>query len=145
MEEATVVDVISTRFYMAKSEKAKKDASEKVYEQTGTRTTSTNRATPSTAGNVKRELEGGQKYKQGDEEVEDSKRRDRLQPEYDNAYLMKGDPEAANAIWLLNWRKALEKREEDGWPLRANHSSRAVCLKCRRRRRAWRRIRASRS
>ena len=29
--------------------------------------------------------------------------------------LMKGDPEASNAIWLLNWRGA-RPRQEDGRP-----------------------------
>ena len=46
MEEAEVVDVISTRFQMAKSEKAKQEASRKVYKQTRG-PTSTARATPS--------------------------------------------------------------------------------------------------
>ena len=45
-------------------------------------------------------------------------------PNTDNSLLMRGDPEAANAIWLLNWRKALEKRQEDGRPLRANNRPR---------------------
>ena len=27
---------------------------------------------------------------------------------------MRGDPEAANAIWLLNWRKALDRAKKTG-------------------------------
>ena len=27
---------------------------------------------------------------------------------------MKGDPEASNAIWLLNWRKALDRAKKTG-------------------------------
>ena len=65
MEEAEVVDVISTRFQMAKSEKAKVEASKDEGRTIVEREvpTSTARATPSkTAGNVKKELEGGEKY-----------------------------------------------------------------------------------
>ena len=35
-------------------------------------------------------------------------------PNTDNSLLMRGDPEAANAIWLLNWRKALERAKKTG-------------------------------
>ena len=35
-------------------------------------------------------------------------------PNTDNSLLMRGDPEAANAIWLLNWRKALDRAKKTG-------------------------------
>ena len=35
-------------------------------------------------------------------------------PNSDNALSMKGDPEASNAIWLLNWRKALVRAKKTG-------------------------------
>ena len=35
-------------------------------------------------------------------------------PNGDNAFLMKGDSNAANAIWLLNWLAALERAQETG-------------------------------
>ena len=35
-------------------------------------------------------------------------------PNSDNALSMRGDPEAANAIWLLNWRKALVRAKKTG-------------------------------
>ena len=35
-------------------------------------------------------------------------------PNTDNALSMGGDPEASNAIWLLNWRKALVRAKKTG-------------------------------
>ena len=100
MEEATVVDVISTRFQMAKSEKAKEEASEK--DEDGYPTY--NSCDPFfTAGNVKYCLE---KDQNGRVIV--------FNPNTDNSLLMRGDPEAANAIWLLNWRKALDRAKKTG-------------------------------
>ena len=63
-------------------------------------------------------------------------------PNTDNSLLMRGDPEAANAIWLLNWRKALVRAKKTGG--RMIQVIVQGGLRCRRRRRAWRRIRASR-
>ena len=38
-----------------------------------------------------------------------------LRPEYDNAYIMDGDSNNANAIWLRNWREiGLENAKETG-------------------------------
>ena len=132
MEEAEVVDMISTRFQMAKSEKAKEEAAWKVFEQTKNEDDLYDSCDPfKTAGNVKEGLERGQ-----------NGRVIVFNPNSDNALSMKGDPEAANAIWLLNWRKALDRAKKTG--------GRCVQIivkgglpKCRRRRRAWRRIRAS--
>ena len=99
MEEATVVDVISTRFQMAKSEKAKVEASKDEY---GNPTYEP--CDPfETAGNVKKLLE----YDQNGRVIV-------FNPNTDNALSMKGDPEASNAIWLLNWRKALVRAKKTG-------------------------------
>ena len=35
-------------------------------------------------------------------------------PNYDNAFLMGGDSDSANAIWLRNWRMALTRAQETG-------------------------------
>ena len=56
-----------------------------------------------TAGNVKRQLE---MFQDGRVIV--------FNPNTDNALSMKGDPEASNAIWLLNWRKALVRAKKTG-------------------------------
>ena len=56
-----------------------------------------------TAGNVKKALEDGQ-----------NGRVIVFNPNSDNALSMKGDPEASNAIWLLNWRKALVRAKKTG-------------------------------
>ena len=106
MEEAEVVDVISTRFQMAKSEKAKEEASEK--DEYG-RPTYRSCDPFETAGYVKRYLEGGDKY--GDKTPNGVIV---FNPNTDNALSMKGDPEASNAIWLLNWRKALVRAKKTG-------------------------------
>ena len=68
-----------------------------------------------TAGNVKKELRW-QKYNAETKQMEKKPRSGVIvfNPNSDNAYLMKGDPEAANAIWLLNWRKALDRAKKTG-------------------------------
>ena len=99
MEEAEVVDVISTRFQMSKSEKAKEEASK---DEDGNQTYFS--CDPfKTAGEVKKWLEGGQ-----------NGRVIVFNPNTDNALSMRGDPEASNAIWLLNWRKALDRAKKTG-------------------------------
>ena len=94
MEEAEVVDVISTRFQMASRRRPRWRRRKRSSCKQRRRTTATYRATPSR----RPEPEEGSRAFQG---------RDRPQPRPSNALSMKGDPEAANAIWLLNWRKAL--------------------------------------
>ena len=111
MEEAEVVDVISTRFQMAKSEKAKEEASK---DEDGYPTYES--CDPFvTAGNVKKELEGGEKWNEETEQFEKTPNGVIVfNPNTDNSLLMRGDPEAANAIWLLNWRKALVRAKKTG-------------------------------
>ena len=116
MEEAAVVDVISTRFQISKSEKAKVEASRKVYEQTKNLDDLYDSCDPFIAANVvKKELEGGQKHNEETDEFEKAPNGVIVfNPNTDNSLLMRGDPEAANAIWLLNWRKALERAKKTG-------------------------------
>ena len=89
------------------AEKAKEEASEK--DKWGNPTYKS--CDPfETANEVKKGLEGG--------EDDDGNKTPNgvivFNPNTDNSLLMRGDPEAANAIWLLNWRKALERAKKTG-------------------------------
>ena len=147
MEEAEVVDVISTRFHMAKSEKAKKEAVDEGLRANKERGRPLLIVRPLHHGRQREEgARGWREVQRGDGKVGKDSRSGVIvfNPNTDNALSMKGDPEAANAIWLLNWRKALVRAKKTGGRMIQIIVRAPVCLKCRRRRRAWRRIRASR-
>ena len=64
---------------------------------------------------MKKELEGGEKKNEETGQWEKTPNGVIVfNPNTDNSLLMRGDPEAANAIWLLNWRKALERAKKTG-------------------------------
>ena len=124
MEEAEVVDVISTRFQMSKSEKAKVEASEKDEDKESGRPLQIVRPLR-TAGNVKKGLEGWRKY---NEETEKWKKTPNgvivFNPNTDNSLLMRGRPGGRQCHLAAQLAQGARPRQEDGRPLRADHRSR---------------------
>ena len=114
MEEAEVVDVISTRFQMAKSEKAKVEASR--------RSTSKQRTGRPTT--IVRPLRDGQQREEGAREGDHVGRVIVFNPNTGQFPFNEGRPGGRQCHLAAQLAQGARPRQEDGRPLRANNRKR---------------------